>query len=365
MRAKQPKTLASILSRQPLIIYVRPRPRPFGLATIAARQLAGRPCVAIIRVMWSIEIPYRPAYLARAFHRKAVRRAAIGAAYRLAYLAGAYHLYRRRYPNMRIIIAANTGKERDHLRALGVETIDANHNIFVDEMVFKPLPAIEPKFDAVYNANFSAFKRRHLAAEIPTCIHIGYVADPSKRGDRLAELDRVKAQFPHHHFANPLKHGTVRRMPASAVNASLALARVGLCLSAAEGAMTSSMEYLLAGLPIVSTPSRGGRDRYFHPDTALIVDPDPRSVREAVAALIARNIPREHVRQTTLKLIAPERQAFNAFIDKLRDGHPPAGRDPRWSFDYVPNLYQRRPVEEFLAEIEAADMPHSLHTSVV
>jgi glycosyltransferase involved in cell wall biosynthesis len=322
------RTSASILSLEPPIIYVRPRPRPFGLATIAATELAARSAIVIVRVMWSLEI-----------------------AYRLAYVAGAYHLYRKRHPGLRLIVAANTEKEVENLRRVGVEAIDANHNIFVDETVFKPMPDVEPKFDAVYNANFSPFKRRHLAAEIPSCLHIGYVADPAKRAQQLTELAKAKAQFPHHHFANEALPDRIRRLYPFGVNANLALARVGLCLSAVEGAMTSSMEYLLAGLPIVSTPSRGGRDRYFLPETSLIVEPKPGAVREAVASLIARDIPRDHVREQALKIIAPQRRAFNAFIAELRRGHPPTGSDPRWSFDYVPNLHQLRPVTEFLERI--------------
>lgn len=325
---KVERVAASILSRDPLIMYVRPRPRPFGLATLVARRLRGRPSTVIVRVMWSLEIPYR-----------------------LAFFAAAYHLYRRRYPEMRIVIAANTPNERDRLVRLGVEAIDANHNIFVDERIFKPLPAVAPLYDAAYNANFSAFKRRHLAAQIPSCLHIAYVSDPGRRDNPLAELARAKTRFPHHHFANPAMDGRIARLKPAEVNASLALARVGLCLSAVEGAMTSSMEYLLAGLPVVSTPSRGGRDRYFHPDTSLIVDANPRAVREGVDALIARDIPRSHVRETTLKLIAPQRQAFNSFIAELRQGHPPVGRDPRWSFVYVPNLHRLRRLGKFLDQL--------------
>lgn len=324
------RTAASILSREPLIIYVRPRPRPFGLATLAGEELARRSCIVIVRVMWSLEIRYR-----------------------LAYIAGAYHLYRRRYPRMRLIMAANTREELRRLRRLGVEAVDANHNLFVEERAFRPLAGVEPIYDAVYNANFSAFKRRHLAAEIPRCAHIGYVADPDRRADPVAELARAKAALPHHDFVNTPVRNFVKRLKREEVNATLALARVGLCLSAVEGAMTSSMEYLLAGLPVVSTPSRGGRERYFHPDTSLIVDPDPRAVREAVAALAARAIPREFVRATALKMIAPERRAFNGLIEELRQGHRPTGSDPRWSFDYIPNLYQLRPVADFLENIGA------------
>lgn len=220
--------------------------------------------------------------------------------------------------------------------------------------MFRPLPDIEPKYDAVYNANLSAFERRHLAALIPSCIHIGYIADPSKRHDPVTEVARTRAKLPHHDFANAVDDFGSRRLSPNRVNKTLALARVGLCLSAAEGAMTSSMEDMLASLPIVSTPSLGGRDRYFHPETSLIVDPNPRAVRDAVAALVARNIPREYVREKALAMIAPQRRAFNDFIASLRPGKEPSGSDPRWSFDYVPNLHQSRPVADFLERMGLA-----------
>jgi glycosyltransferase involved in cell wall biosynthesis len=315
---------ASILSREPLILYVRPRPRPYGLAGLIADRLEGRPCICIVRTMWTVESPHH------------LLRAAVD-----------YHRHRRQHPNIRAIIAANTDGELRGLRLLGVESILANHNIFVNEQVFRPLPGVEPVYDAIYNASFSAFKRRKLAALIDRCAHIGYVSAPDTTSQSLAILARAKAGLPHHDFLNPTKPKSFIRMAPEEVNRALALAHVGLCLSRAEGAMTSSMEYLLAGLPVVSTRSRGGRDRYFHPDTSIIVKADPRAVRDAVLALKARNIPRDHVRETTLKLIAPDRLAFNRFVEELRAGHAPIGPDPRWSFDYVNDLYEWRRVEDF------------------
>ncbi len=63
-------------------------------------------------------------------------------------------------------------------------------------------------------------------------------------------------------------------------------------LSAEEGSSYASMEYLLAGLGVVSTHSTGGRDVYFDPDYCITCDPTPEAVRDAVAELRARNIPR-------------------------------------------------------------------------
>jgi glucuronoxylan 4-O-methyltransferase len=74
---------------------------------------------------------------------------------------------------------------------------------------------------------------------------------------------------------------------------------------------------MLAGLPIVSTKSRGGRDVYFDPEYCAIVDADPRAIRDAVVGLRDRQIPREYIRQQTLKRIEPGRRRFLAMVDEL------------------------------------------------
>jgi glycosyltransferase involved in cell wall biosynthesis len=267
-----------------------------------------------------------------------------------------YRAFQKRHPNIRIIIAANTEREHVRLERRGVEAILANHNMFVDENVFKPMPHVMPMYDAIYNANFSAFKRRELSAEIAACAHIGYVSDPDRKENSAELLAEAKAQLPHHDFLNPVSPTGARRISSREVNSALAKAKVGLCLSEAEGAMTSSMEYMLAGLPVVSTPSLGGRSRYFHPRTSIIAEPNPRAIREAVEAMKARNIPRNAVRAITLRMVQKDRDAFNAFMDQLREGRPAIAGDPRWRFSYVNNLYHWRTVDEFAAQLGLNEM---------
>ena len=49
------------------------------------------------------------------------------------------------------------------------------------------------------------------------------------------------------------------------VNNFLNQCKVGIILSEVEGANYASIQYLLAGLPVVSTKSKGGRDVFFDP----------------------------------------------------------------------------------------------------
>lgn len=116
--------------------------------------------------------------------------------------------------------------------------------------------------------------------------------------------------MPNAHFAKELTSDGCQWVPGEEINLLLAQSGVGLCLSAAEGAMLASIEYLFAGLSVVSTPSLGGRDYFFDDEFCIICAPDPRSVREAVEALLARNVPRDYVRAKTLARVNIERRRY-------------------------------------------------------
>jgi hypothetical protein len=75
----------------------------------------------------------------------------------------------------------------------------------------------------------------------------------------------------------------------------------------------------LAGLPVVSTPSQGGREVYFDHEFCTVCDPDPGAVAKAVESLKSRNIPRDYVRERTLAKIQPVRQSVLALVDSLRE----------------------------------------------
>ena len=80
--------------------------------------------------------------------------------------------------------------------------------------------------------------------------------------------------------------------------------------------MFSSMEYLLCGLPVVTTPNVVGRNWFFSNDCVVFCEDTAEAVAEAVERLKREAIPPHFVRENALERIKRERLAFFALIDR-------------------------------------------------
>ena len=299
----------AFLSRSPAILYAF-LTFPLTPAVAFGVRYPGRPATFLLVPGWTLE----PAGAAEALVRNLARHSA-------------------RFPHHQLIVLANTSREHELLAAAGGRSAFINQNIALSEKIYRPLPGTPVEFDAIYNARPDRFKRHELAVEIPTVAYVGYwfPYGTHAKGEAQSRMALISAAGPGHVFLNPLVDGVPRVLPDEAVNTAYARAAIGLCLSAAEGAMYASAEYLLAGLPVVSTPSIGGRDVLFDPEFCRIVPPDPRSVRDAVAALRAQNLPREYIRNRTIARMAAQRGEFLALLNAILESH---GRRPRFGPDW-------------------------------
>src|SRR5262249_53857021 len=143
---------------------------------------------------------------------------------------------------------------------------------------------------------------------------------------------------------NGLPDPDMRLLTVEEVNRAYAECRVGLCLSEREGAMWASVQYLLAGLPVVSTPSEGGRAEFFDPDYVRGVEPTPPSVPRAVAELGTRRLDPHEIRRRTLARIAEHRRRF---IDHVQAVFDEEGERRRFE-DAWPHVFRHRMVETTL-----------------
>jgi len=224
--------------------------------------------------------------------------------------------HRRHYPRHHFIHLCNTLPQLDMFQAAGLEAFFCPQNALVDERLFRPLSTVPKKFDAVYDARLKHYKRHFLARDIDSLALI-YAFD--KDIDDRDYAKQICRQLPHARFFNHPRPDTYRALSAEEVNVSLNSSRVGLCLSAVEGAMYASIQYLLCGLPVVSTPSNGGRDIFFDEACVRIVDPDPGAVKEGVLDMIKRAVQPEDIRARTLEKLRHHRGAFIAAVQSIYD----------------------------------------------
>jgi glycosyltransferase involved in cell wall biosynthesis len=172
-------------------------------------------------------------------------------------------------------------------------------SIYVNEHLYNIID--EPKiYDAIYTAQFKPFKRLELAKNIEKLSIISYGGDL-------------------HTFCPELKHADFNRefLSREELARKYNQSYVGLCLSAVEGAMFASCEYLLCGIPVVSTPSKGGRDEFFTKENCIIVPPEPEAVAQAVEKW-KQLVPDPHqIREQTLKKFYDIRRDYCVYIAKL------------------------------------------------
>ena len=149
----------------------------------------------------------------------------------------------------------------------GFQGAMVSQNAFLDENLFTP-SAVPKRYDAVYTARFAPFKRHFLARKVPRLALIA--------GENYGVSSE---DIPAHDYLNE------KPLSRDEVVAKVNEARTGLCLSQVEGACYSSSEYLLCGIPVVSTWCHGGRDVWYNDYNSITCDASEEAVAESVAKL--------------------------------------------------------------------------------
>jgi glycosyltransferase involved in cell wall biosynthesis len=235
----------------------------------------------------------------------------------------------RKNPNHRLTYLAATSSEVERFTRLGLSAIHVNHDAFVDEQLYRPLPNQSVKYDAVYDANLRPFKRHELAADISRLALITYILDGNLDAEYWASVEEL---FSRAHVFNGAVHSSeFHFLNPVEINQALNQCAVGLCLSREEGAMFASIQYLLAGLPVVTTPSLGGRDIFYHPDYVETVDPTPQAVAAGVERMRSCSVSADEIRNRTLERVDPHRERLIAHVEGIiAEQGPPRSFRHEW-----------------------------------
>ena len=229
-----------------------------------------------------------------------------------------YKIHQNNFPKHKVIFLLNSKKEYDIIKRRGLKCEFTHQNALVDIKRFKPLKQ-KKKFDVIYNARIEEIKRHYLLKD---CHNIGLISAYVMNIDRLKEeyLNELKNNIPHAYMINSMQPTSIqdfqfemgfKYLTSKEVNVAINESKVGVILSAKEGACYASIEYLLAGIPVVSTKNIGGRDHFLDKRFCRIVSSNPKAIKNAVDELISLNISPSFIRKETIKKI-------NHHVQKLK-----------------------------------------------
>jgi glycosyltransferase involved in cell wall biosynthesis len=182
------------------------------------------------------------------------------------YPASSLLISKSKYPQ-NIYWLANGKLEYEFLKSQGVNAKIVSHNAFINDKVFSYNPNIKKKYNAIFCQSVIPFKRPALAKKIPNMVY-------STGGEPIIEYQKMINDQ-----RGDLFVGCSPNQVASLMNQS----HCGLSLSQAEGGNYATTEYLLCGLPVITTKNIGGRDIYLNETNSITIDEDtPEAVLEAV-----------------------------------------------------------------------------------
>ena len=199
-----------------------------------------------------------------------------------------------KYKNIDLFWTTNTQAEEFRFRLLGLKALFLSQNAFCSDFIFKPL-SLEKEWDAIYVASLSPYKRIELLKGIDG---LRIIARNPDNGQEYLKSLGVTAT---------LNEGWVKRKElCSIINQSYA----GLAISKVEGAMYAATEYLLCGIPVISTPSKGGRDVWFTKNNHILVEPDPKSIKNAIEQVKRGDFSQELIAQETREKMRGFREKY-------------------------------------------------------
>ena len=263
---------AYVLNRSPRILVAYDTDFLRNLPAFRCALPAGAPFTVLIQTGWSVLDP--------AFAQELLDRMADA---------------RRLFPEARFVFLAN---EEKALQILGpaAECILCHQNAFLDPRHY-PLAGSSRRFDAIYVARITPFKRHALAAKVPNLHLVGSRSRPEEEYFQSIMRSVPAARWDERISERRIGHAIVQ-------------ARCGLALSAVEGAMFACAEYSPCGIPVVTTGNIGGRDAMIPGFSFYWAEDTPESVAEGVEHWKANPVPPREIRDAFLRLARPHREVL-------------------------------------------------------
>lgn len=155
-------------------------------------------------------------------------------------------------------------------------------------------------YDAIYVGRLISLKRHYLANKVENLALVS--------GNLYGEQIKV---IPNHVYLNE------SQLTEHQVFEKINQSKCGLILSSEEGACFSSSEYLLCGVPVVSTKSLGGRDLWYDSYNSKIVEDNVDAVKAGVQYFIDNTVDGNLIRQKHIETSVEHRERFILKLNEL------------------------------------------------
>ncbi len=220
------------------------------------------------------------------------------------------------YPEATMLWLVPEHRDVELLASMGIDALQCHHNAFLDEAIFRPDKQATKRYNAAFNANSAAFKRHELAWGVERLALISYCL----AGESTERLEGYRDLA----FSNYNRETrATTTLSAAEVVSILNQAHCGLMLSQLEGANYASAEYMFCGIPLVTTPSKGGRHVFYDSRYVLVVAPTPSAVEAGIAQCVDWPIDPEEIHNIALSKAIPHRRRLLDWLSRVmeRDAH--------------------------------------------
>lgn len=213
------------------------------------------------------------------------------------------------------MLIVNSSDEATLLEQIGVPGFQCSHDIYLPDYDFTLLDS-PVLYDAIYTARLAPFKRHYLVRKLRNARMLTGGTGANNTIDQDMEQVDPSNQIYLDYLQN--KSVCFDKLDTAGVCAEINKSHSCLALSAEEGQMSASSEYLLCGKPVVSTRSRGGRDIFYNKDNSTIIEDNEDAVVKAVQYWVANPPDGQLIRRNYLNQLNTLRYDYSRRISQLQ-----------------------------------------------
>jgi len=210
-------------------------------------------------------------------------------------------------------IMFNDERDEKLFKDTGLNGKIINQNAWLDyNLSMNVIPNSEKRFDALYVGRLIKVKRHFLANKVNNLALITGIL----YGNNIEEKE------PPHIYRNEAQ------LSSAEVCKKINESHCGLILSAKEGACFASSEYLLCGVPVVSTKSEGGRAIWYDDYNSVVCDDDQDKIKDAVQFFVDTPRDPEIIRGRHINKSNNFRSQFVSVLADFFEKHDVIGIEP-------------------------------------